>query len=358
MIGLGTESDEAFIIDAETNIFLYCLEGHKNFVSSIIFDEQINNDEDQIEPNDDMKNCLNNSNMDTIITEYNSNPGNNTTNLNSNKLLSSQTLGANSFNSLHKMPIRQVNQLELLKNFQEDAEISNINQLSNKVFDLKQLRRTRSYINNPNTQTHEEKECRIYDVYTSGYDGFLGVWRIEYFYENDSVNISKNFVDLNINSKDNSQIKKLSSPKITQLCNSLDKIIFYTDFVKIQNIPIFTLRMIDNMIVLIGKRNNIGSSVFLKFFHGIIKSDDIEKNLSEKKISEESYNHKNNVDTKYQELKQSSVKASHYEVKEREAKDTRDRRSDQKDPYVSDGNITNKSPKKEKRRESTGKNLK
>ena len=72
LLGLGAESDEVYIIDAETNSYLYCFEGHKNYISSIIFDEPLSNEQDQIDV-DDTNNNLNMSVMDPILTEYGSN---------------------------------------------------------------------------------------------------------------------------------------------------------------------------------------------------------------------------------------------------------------------------------------------
>jgi hypothetical protein len=73
LLGLGSECDEAYIIDAETHNYLYCFEGHKNFVSSIKFDECLNTDEqDQIDA-DEINNNLNMSVMETNTNEYGSN---------------------------------------------------------------------------------------------------------------------------------------------------------------------------------------------------------------------------------------------------------------------------------------------
>lgn len=397
LLGLGTESDEAYIIDAETNTFLYCLEGHKNYVSSIIFDEQISNDEDELDPSEDLKNNLNASNMDTIMTEYNSNVGNNNPAYSNNFINRTHTNGALNANipnmNYFKLATRQINSMELIQNIREEEELFLAEkgaQNQHKVFDPKNLRRTRSHITtnnniitNNNQHLLDLKECKIYDIYTSGYDGYLGVWRIEHFYESEAIvanTLNKFLADLNLNPKESNVLKKMISPKSILLSNSQDKIIFYTDFVKIQNIPIYSLKMIDNMIVMIGKRNNIGSSVFLKFFHGVIKSDEENEKLKNEKINptEEAFDNGNInnssttsvhpnikkkvsiVDSKYQELKQSSVHAkstnsttastSYYEDREREGKDIRDKRRENNGDYndYKSNNAPNKSPYKEK----------
>ena len=401
LLGVGTESDEAFIIEADSNSFIYCLEGHKNFVSSIIFDEQLQNDEDQLEALEEQKLLLNSSShLDNITTEYNSNQvGNNSNNYvrQSTSTNGIGSLGLSSSNN-YKQPTRQINPLELLENLKEEAELENSQNFQAKVFDPKSLKRMRSSIaaqtsninqnrtsnnlnsnvnnnnlnsigNNGNNNNNNNNECKIYDVYTAGYDGYLGVWRIEYNYDPEASGITKQLSELSLNPKDSNIIKKVASPKPTLLANLSEKNVYYTDFCKIQNVPIFTLKMIDNMIVLIGRRNNTGSSVFVKFFHGLIPSDDpsVVKNQnpnSDKKvISEEAYldtsgSNNNNavngrkrgsvVDSKYQELKQSganangnrnannsnintsvntnsnSVSTSFHEGREREGKDTKD----------------------------------
>lgn len=74
-MGLGAECDEAYIIDADNFNYLHCLEGHKNFVSSIVFEEFLNqNDKDLIEEDDDNSiDNLNMSVMETLNNEYGSN---------------------------------------------------------------------------------------------------------------------------------------------------------------------------------------------------------------------------------------------------------------------------------------------
>ncbi len=392
LLGVGTESDEAFIIDSESNNFLYCLEGHKNYVSSIIFEEQLINDEEQFDSQEE-NNLLNCSIMETVLTEYNTNTGN--TNLNgtgnisnTNNYLRLSTItninhgfGAN-IGNYYKAPTRKIDSVELLQNLKEEADLQGKINHSDKFFDPKHLRKTRTYLpnininqtgnnnnNNNNNNSSECKECKIYDVYTAGYDGYLGIWRIEHYYDPDETGLIKNLTDMNFNTKDSNIVKKINYPRSILLSNNSEKIVFFTDLVKIQNIPIFYLDIFDNMLVLIGKRNNSGSSVNVKFFHGqIFTSEQMEKNqINQKPISEESYNQTNNsfnskkkaynVDSKYQELKQSSVNStvnnsintnanltstSYYEGKEREGKDTRDREKRGNSSVKNNGNSNNK----------------
>ena len=344
LLGVGTESDEAFVIEAETNSFLYCLEGHKNFVSSIFFQEQRQNEEDQLDAIcEEQKNLLNSSHLDTIA-EYNSNPSSN----NYQRQSTSTNFGGLGFsagNNYHKQSTRRISNFELLENLKEEAELlGSATNFQSRVFDPKGLKRTRSFIThtNPinnninndnnnfvnNNNINECKECIIYDIYTAGYDGFLGVWRIEYYYDPESLVLAKQLAELSLNPKDSNILRKVTSPKPTLLSNISEKNVYYTDFVKIQNVPIFTLKMIDNILVLISKRNNTGSSVFVKFFHGTVPVDEpvIGKNIDlnvEKIVSEEAYvntsgsNNANvngrkrllNVDSNNSEVKQSIGKA-------------------------------------------------
>jgi hypothetical protein len=421
LLGVGTESDEAFVIEAETNSFLYCLEGHKNFVSSIFFQEQTQNEEDQLDAiGEEQKNLLNSSHLDTI-TEYNSNTS-------SNNYLRQSTstnfggLGFSAGINYYKQSTRKISNLELLDNLKEEAELlGSMPSFQSRVFNPKGLKRTRSVsthsnpINNNiyndnnnfvnNNNNNECKECIIYDIYTAGYDGYLGVWRIEYYYDPESLVLSKQLAELSLNSKDANIVRKVTSPKPTLLSNISEKNVYYTDFVKIQNVPIFTLKMIDNILVLISKRNNTGSSVFVKFFHGMVPSDEpvIGKNIDlnvEKVVSEEAYvstsgsNNSNvngrkrllNVDSNNPEVKQSTGKAkgngsinfnkssvnmsvnnnansasiSYYEGREREGKDAKGNNKRGNSRYKETGNASgngnnnsdsrnfNKSPYKEK----------
>lgn len=358
LLGIGSESDEAFIIDSETYTFLHCLEGHKNYVSSIIFDERPTNDYDQNDEIEDVRNMLNSSNLDIHPTEFNSNQENmhlnglggmkssTTTN---NYLRQSTVSNINGFGmnqiNYYKQPTRQINPIELFQNLNEEIENYNSNTTVNKVFDPRSLRRTRTSVgnqakannisydannlNNNNINNNDNKECKIYDIYTAGYDGFLGVFRIEFYFDLEENNqLPKGVLDLSIKDKDSS-LRKLTLPKPILLENLSEKNVLYTDFVKIQNVPIYKLIMVDNMLVMISKRNNQGSSVFVKFYHGILLTDEPEiKNVNnDKKISEEAYNNtvhsqnnsttfkrKNNInlDTKYPDPKLPPVNAKNY----------------------------------------------
>lgn len=71
-MGLGAECDEAYVIDAETNNYLYCFEGHKNYISAIIFDE-VNIDENDQLDEVEVNNNLNMSVMETLTNDNVSN---------------------------------------------------------------------------------------------------------------------------------------------------------------------------------------------------------------------------------------------------------------------------------------------
>lgn len=140
----------------------------------------------------------------------------------------------------------------------------------------------------------------------------MGIWRIELVEEqNNFINyLTKTFSDLLINPKESNIVKKLTSPKVTFLSNKPEKMMYYVDLIKIKSVPIFAFKMIENMIVIVGKKNNNGSSVSLEFLHGVIKVDknnsDSETNFSDDKLIK---NKNNNLDIKYQELKNNSVHA-------------------------------------------------
>jgi hypothetical protein len=142
----------------------------------------------------------------------------------------------------------------------------------------------------------------------------MGIWRIEYLEEeNKQIDyLTKTFSQFLINSKETNIVKKLTSPKIIMLSYKPDKLVFYVDLVKIKSNPIFDFKMIENMIIIIGRKNNNGSAVSLEYLHGIIKDSKDSLNSENKGFSNMSLNeHQNknklNLESKYLELKNKSV---------------------------------------------------
>lgn len=249
------------------------------------------------------------------------------------KPLSSVRNSYNNGMNYYKHPTKEISAADLQKNLREEYETEKYNDNNNnrKIFDPRNLRRSRNFINNNlndlnnysdnnNNQQYlsddyensKFKSPRIYDIYTTSFDGTLGIWRIEHL-DDQQKNLdilNKTFSDLLLNPKESNIVKKLTSPKILKLRSKPDKLVYYLDMIKIKNIPIFSMKMIENMIVLIGRKNNNGTSVSLEFLHGVIKPKENEEILSDlkKPNTEEIPNKKKlNLDHKYQELKNKSV---------------------------------------------------
>lgn len=277
LIGLGCDDDNSYIIDAEYNELLNVLEGHKNTVTSVVFEEQIIQD-DEIIP----EKTVGSSNYETNKSDYNS------VQYTSNKIpVTSKCVSIEDFASMSL----------------NDQESS---------IDVKQLRRMRT-----STGTHvlnhgkilqleSVSSSTIYDVFTAGLDGQLGIWRIELF-EEGIINES-NFYNI-ILTKESMQLVKLENPPVVPLNSTEDKKVFYTNLIKISNGPLNQIMMVDNMFISLSKRCNAGSSVNLRYFHGIPRSHDDPNpsNFSSELENSPEKKKGNNLDTRYEMLKQTSV---------------------------------------------------
>jgi hypothetical protein len=228
LLAAGTESDNIFIINAEFNKVIFCLEGHKNYVTSVLF-EEIKFDEGDM------------STLDMGKSEY--------TSLNKNTMV--------------------VKELNL-----DDFSKLVLNDDSTGDLDVKKLRRNRTTGRNSICIEEEYKEITVYDVYTSSLDGQIGIWRVEFFH-NDEVN-PKNYFSYPLN-KDSSQLIKVDKPASDYLTPSPDIKLYHSSMAKFQNSPINHLFKFENLFVYLAKRNTSGSSVYLRFYLGNMKVIDVEE---------------------------------------------------------------------------------
>ncbi len=284
VLGLGCEDDNVYIIDAELNTLLYCLDGHKNYITSIIFEEQLVGDDETIDK----------SQMNSIegiydkLETYKSEKGI----FNSNQT----TTKINPVNN------KEISLDDLTQIVNEIDEVINID-----------IRRSRTSIN-PNIPIQGFRLSTTYDVYTASLDGHLGIWRIEYFYDEGIIN-EKNYNFINIQSLNNREVSliKLEQPKIEYLSNIENNKIYFTNMVKIKNAQLNYLTMIDNILIYISKRNSLGSSLYLCIYHGVIqveeeisKTEVISQNVDESQSIERRHS---GLDTKYEKLKKLSANA-------------------------------------------------
>lgn len=282
LLGLGTENDNVYLIDSEFGDLLFCLEGHRNYVTSIIFEEQLNPDDEPLEKNLINGNVMYES-IDTFQGQYN-------------------TLSSN-----HKIS-QLVNKELKLEDFSKILSEDD----NNNLVDIRLLRRTRTSTIKSNItdmiQQEENRSCTTYDIYTGSLDGYLGVWRIEHFYEERAIN-PDNYYQIPY-SKDINQILKLEQKQLVYLRPHESIKTYYTDMVQIRNGPLNQLYMFDNILVYLSKRNTSGSSVFLNYYLGVLKLDEVINNdkydnsmqvndVLERKVSD--------LDAKYEKLKSTGV---------------------------------------------------
>ena len=229
LLGLGTESDNVYILDAEYGNLLYCLEGHMNYVTSLVFSE-VNEEESQ--DKNLLESKLNDSHDNLAFLSLNTQKHNN--------LLNKQ-LSVNEFSSL----------------FDDSDELEN-------TVDIKRLRKLRTSVKNL-IDVNEMDNISTYDLYTAGLDGYLAVWRIEYFYD-EGFN-AKNYFPVP-KQKDSIQTIRIDQPVIINLSPYETNIIFHSDMKKIRNSPISQFHFYDNTIVCVSKRNIFEKQYQLNFFSG------------------------------------------------------------------------------------------
>jgi hypothetical protein len=273
VLGLGTESDNVYVLDAESGNLIYCFEGHRNYVTSIHFEEVINEDDQVIERQNSINLLESGDYLNTIETNrnYGSNPY--VSNSIYNKCPTNKEVTSEEF-------------LNFFINNQED---------NTAPLDIRTLRRTRTSANLNIIGLEEEmRASTTYDVFTVGLDGNLGVWRIEHFYEEGHVN-ENNYTNLPY-TRENSQVVK-SDPPLFILIHPYENIkVFYTDMKKASKCPVNRMLMYGNTLAFLGKRNTNGSYCYLTFFHYMSKSEEKDKEISNNLIS--SNNQVNSEDNK------------------------------------------------------------
>lgn len=260
VLGLGTESDNVFILDAEMGSLVYCFEGHRNYVTSIHFEEVINEEDQGIHgPLERQQTILEGDYLNTLNT------------IETNRNYGSNLYGTNSV--INKPPVnKEVNSEEFLRFFVNNQEDTNT------PLDLKSLKRTRTQLKNNNLDLEDElRASATYDVFTTGLDGYLGVWRIEHFYEDGHVN-ENNYTNLPY-TRENSQVIKTDPPCILTIQPHENIKVFYADMQKACKCPINKMLIYDNSLAIIGKRNANGSYCFLTFFHHVNKTEEKYKDV-------------------------------------------------------------------------------
>jgi hypothetical protein len=242
LLGLGTESDNVYILDAEFGNLLYCLEGHKNYVTSLAFGEVI--EEESVENN------LPEQNLNESIDNYASLASN----YHRNNTFINKELSTKDFS--------------FLLNDQDD---------SNNTLDIKMLRRSRTSLKNCLNLSGALVENKIkemnfissYDLFTTGLDGYLSVWRIEYFFDQE-INEKIYYNHPNSNNKEQTSNIRIEQPAIINLYPSESIKLFYSDMKKIKNAPINYFYLFDNTIVYLSQRNINSSTYHLYFYSGQI----------------------------------------------------------------------------------------
>jgi len=245
LIAMGAEDDMCYIADNETNSLLYCLEGHKNYVSSIFIEEEIIESSLEAEP----------VNLELNKNDYNS-------------------LGNHNSFQTNLVQNKESTVEELIKNIVNE-------EIEDNQFDFKQIQKARTSIshykaNSITYNDHEEnfKSNKGYYIYTCGYDGYICSWFIDYYFEDGVIN-EKNYPSSNVFnlSLGNATFKIDNYIKYINLKASSDKVISYEKMDRICFTPVLRFTIIDNMLILIGNRTNMLTNVFFRIYFGTVSQN-------------------------------------------------------------------------------------
>lgn len=281
LLAAGTESDHVFIIDCELNSLLYTLEGHKNYVSQIMFFENVTPDIEDL-------GLLCKLDSMTSTTGQTSGKTGNNGNVDMNEI-NSTSLGSNS-NNINQSTPQQTPQSTPQQNLKRRKssiripiqEIS-IDQMRSLI--LKENFTKQDYLNidflrhsrtTPNENTDNNDETKLfttYDILTTGLDGYVGVWRIEYYYDELKFN-EKNYSEF-VAYSSNYTYCRIDNITSVQLFPKDKTKISYSNLTKISNNPIIKIIYNENFFVFVTKKVSTGGIIYLKIYNGVTKVEEI-----------------------------------------------------------------------------------
>lgn len=235
LLAIGCEDDNCYIVDSERNSLIYCLEAHMNYITSIIFDRTVIEEEDSTQG-------------DLSVTKTSSN----------SKLLRKSSTSAS----------RQVDIDEMIsflaQNSLENTKSPDIG------LSLELLRRTRtsnafSTKNVLNFNPENRTFVTTYVLYTASLDGYLATWSIEAVFERNYTN-HKNY--LKMSSMGESTANLDSTIKTVLLGSTKENKQTSLSYERICSAPIYEMYIYDRLLVYLAKRNNTYNDIYLRILFG------------------------------------------------------------------------------------------
>ena len=248
LLGAGTESDQLYILDAELNTLIYTLEGHKNYITNIIFFENIADNNDEITSSASTK--LSDNNNSSKASEGNL----------------EQTVKRR--RSSIRIHIQEVSLGEMRTHILKENNYSKADTLQIENIRLSRTGKSEIFDNND-----ENKIILTYDILTTGMDGCVAVWRIEHSYDEFMFN-EKNYPDISTYNQSFNLCKTDNVLPLNLFPYDRTKI-SYSCFLKISNNPIIKMIYNENFFVFITKKISTGGIVHLKIYNGVTKVEEI-----------------------------------------------------------------------------------
>ena len=241
LLALGCEDDNAYIIDAERNALLYSLQGHNNYVSSLVFTEKV---EEEIETN---------------------------TKTRSNNLFSSNK--SNIKSKEMKIYTEEIDLNELLSNYdnlktQDKTNLTN-NQIQNITAGSIIAPRKSKIVSNKNLvfimndSPKRKKTIMTYLLYSSSFDGTIATWQIDNIIDKEYINKNNYFPRESV--KEENSID--SNLKTVLLDISKNNTIRSLSIIKVCNAQIYNLYVNDNFLLYLAKMNNHITDIYFRMFY-------------------------------------------------------------------------------------------
>ena len=235
VLALGCEDDNIYVLDCDKNLLLFCLIGHQNYVSSIQFLENYENQEinEQTPSNVPRKSLKSNKkNLEENIDIY----------------------------SL----ISEINELEL----NDNKSYLHANDLKNSKIRLQSSNNVLNF-----NSTNEDTIINNYILLSSGQDGAIASWQVQY------LSSIKNKETTNSLIPDHNKVNKLDNfIKVISLDIGKENTIRPISILRVSPNQIFKMTLFDNILLYYAKINHSKTEIYFKLFHSkIIKSKQLIK---------------------------------------------------------------------------------
>lgn len=238
LLGLGCEDDNIYIIDTNKNLLLYTLIGHDNYISSILFREDFEEEADFSIKN--MKKELKPSKNMKIYTEE----------VDLNEMIS---------NIYEDLINKQIVINNKNSNEQLTADMISV-PVKSKILSNKNL----NYIVDANPK--KKRFLLSYILYSSSFDGTVSTWQIDNIIEKDEKETSLQCEEVTKKVLQNEEVKLDRTLKIVCLDSNEDNSIKWLSNSRLSSTQVFKIIMLGDFFIYLSKMSSSLSDVYLRIY--------------------------------------------------------------------------------------------